>query len=42
MTDALKEAIEVLRGLPEGEQERAARVIIDFAQRGEELRPFED
>jgi hypothetical protein len=42
MTDALKEAIEVLLGLSESEQETAARAIIDFASRDEELRAFED
>ena len=33
MTDALKQAIEVLRGLSETEQEAAARAIIDLANR---------
>lgn len=37
MSDALKEAIEVLLGLPESEQEIAARAIIDFACRDEDL-----
>ena len=38
MTDALKEAIEVLRRLPESEQEAAARAIIDLARdRDDEL-----
>jgi len=37
MSDALKEAIEVLRCLPEDEQSIAARAIINFACRDEEL-----
>ena len=41
MADALKEAIEVLQSLPENEQEIAARAIIAFAHRDEEL-PFLD
>ena len=42
MTDALKEAIEVLLGLSESEQETAARAIIDFASREEELPEVQD
>jgi hypothetical protein len=30
MTKLLDEAVKVLRGLPEGEQEKAARAIIDY------------
>ncbi len=31
MTDAVKEAIEVLRSLPEDEREKCVQAIIDFA-----------
>ena len=31
MTNKLKEAIEVLRGMPEAEQETAAQAIMDYA-----------
>ena len=37
MTDALKEAIEVLRELPENEQEVATRVILELASREDEV-----
>lgn len=41
MSDALKEAIEVLQNLPEDEQETAARAIIAFARRDDDT-PFLD
>jgi hypothetical protein len=34
MTKLLDEAVKVLRGLPEDEQETAARAIIDYGGRG--------
>ena len=37
MTKLLDEAVEVLRGLPEDEQEKAARAIIDYGAHDDEL-----
>ena len=37
MTKILDEAVKVLRGLPEDEQEKAARAIIDYGAHDDEL-----
>jgi hypothetical protein len=38
MTNKLKEAIEVLRGMPKAEQETAAQAIMDYAAHDTEMR----